>query len=118
MAFLLMARIVALIHFGFVVFLFFGSWMLGARWWIPWTHGPCVLYGVFITASGWTCPLTWAERSLIAAAGEQPYPGEFLHYYFRSHFGLIGTEVPVAAGMVVALIAANYRSYRTLLTAR
>jgi len=110
-AFILSAKVVALAHFSFLAFVFLGALLFTAHPWLVWIHGPCLLYAIIITIIGWSCPLTHLEQWLLAHAGAPVYSGEFLPHYVWSRFGLTGSELPVAAGLVVALIGANVLQY-------
>jgi len=115
MAYLAGAKLVALVHFGFVVFLFLGGLLLYSHRWLARLHGPCLVYAVLITVVGWSCPLTHLERWLLGRAGVLVYSGEFLPHYVWSRFGLTGSEFSVAAGLIAALLSANFVQYRSLL---
>ncbi len=70
---------------------------------------------MLITVVGWSCPLTLLEQWLLETGGRPTYVGEFLPHYVWSNFGLTGAEPAVAAGLILALIAANLRPYRAIL---
>jgi hypothetical protein len=113
-AYLASAKLVVGAHFSFVAFIFFGAFLFGSHRWLVWFHGPCLAYAILITIVGWSCPLTHLEQWLLARAGVPVYSGEFLPHYVWSRFGLTGIEVPVATGLIVALLAANVVPYRSL----
>ena len=115
MAYLASAKLVAGAHFGFLAFVFFGALLFESHRWVVWVHGPCLVYAILITIFGWSCPLTQLEQWLLGRAGVSVYSGEFLPHYIWSRFGLTGRELPVAAGIIVALLAANVLQYRSLL---
>ena len=115
MAYLAGARLVAGAHFSFVAFLFFGALLFGSHRWVVFVHAPCLVYAILITIVGWPCPLTVLEQWLLGRAGAPVYPGEFLPYYVWSRFGLTGSELPVAAGLIFALLIVNLLPYRALL---
>jgi len=109
------ARLVVGAHFGFVAFLFFGTLLFERHRWAVFVHAPCLAYAILITVVGWPCPLTHLEQWLLGRAGAPVYSGEFLPHYVWSRFGLTGSELPVAAGLIVALLAANLLPYRSWL---
>lgn len=77
-SFALLAGLVVLIHFAFVVFAASGA-LLALRWrWIPWVHLPAVAWAAFIEFSGGICPLTPLENDLRARAGLEFYSGDFV----------------------------------------
>lgn len=117
MAYLVCAKFVVALHFGFVVFIFLGGLLLGSQRWVAWVHVPAVIYAIFITVIDWPCPLTHLEKWFLGRAGVPIYSGEFLPHYVWSRVGLAGTEVYVAGGLIVALLAANWLPYRAFVRA-
>ena len=113
-AYLASSKLVVLAHFGFLAFVFFGALFFASRRWVVWLHAPSLAYAIVITIVGWTCPLTHVEQWLLRRAGEPAYSGEFLEHYLWSRFSLTGTEAPVAAGLIVALLGANVLQYWAL----
>jgi len=110
-AYLLLAKLVVALHFGFVVFIFAGAYVALSQRWVIWLHVPAFAYAILITVVGWSCPLTVLEQRLLERAGAPVYTGEFLPHYVWSRFGLSGAEVSVAVGLIVALLAASARPY-------
>ena len=76
-----LANIVVLIHFAFVLFVVFGG--LPVLQWprLAWLHLPCVAWGALIEFAGWICPLTPLEQKLRIAAGDDSYTGGFIDHY-------------------------------------
>ena len=114
MVYLTGAKLVVVAHFGFVPFVFLGALLLVSRPWVVWVHGACLAYAFAITVIGWPFPLTHLEQLLLSRAGVSVYSGEFLPHYVWSRFDLTGSELPVAASMVIALVAANSQQYWSL----
>jgi len=117
MVYLASAKLVVIAHWGFLAFVFLGARLFVSHRWIVWVHGPCLAYAILITIIGWSCPLTYLEQWLLGRADVSVYSGEFLSHYVWSHFGLTGSELPVAAGLIVAILAANGLPYRSLFRA-
>jgi hypothetical protein len=114
LAYLLAAKLVAAAHFGFVAFLFFGAQLFASYRGLVWVHVACLTYGVLITVVDWSCPLTLLEQWLLDRGGAPVYSGEFLPHYVWARFGLTGSELPVAGGLILALLAANAVPYWSL----
>lgn len=77
----LIADVVVVIHFGFVVFVVIGG-LLALRW--PralWLHVPSVIYSIWIITFSINCPLTSIERDLRDRAGEGRYEESFIERY-------------------------------------
>jgi hypothetical protein len=73
--------LVALTHFGFVLFVVVGG-LLVLRWRrVAWLHLPCALWGAGIEFSGSICPLTPLENWLRLQAGSGGYEGGFVEHY-------------------------------------
>jgi hypothetical protein len=81
MQFQILADLVAVVHFAFIIYVLFGG-VLALRWtWVPWVHLPAVAWGMGIEFLGWYCPLTPLENSLRTMAGDQGYSGGFIEHY-------------------------------------
>lgn len=81
MTYRLLADAVLLLHFGFIVFVITGGFLV-LRWRrLVWLHVPCALWGVLIEFTGWFCPLTPLENHLRALGGEATYAGDFIGHY-------------------------------------
>ena len=113
----LSAKVTVALHCGFVAFVFLGGYLLVSHRWLVWVHLMSLGYAFLITVVGWTCPLTTLEQFFLERSGSPVYSGEFLPHYVWSRFGLTGSEVPVAVGLIVVLVAANLRPYRAFLRA-
>lgn len=65
------ADLLVLVHFGFVIFAVAGGLMV-LRWgWVAWLHLPAVLWTAGIEFGGWVCPLTYLEYAFRDMAGER-----------------------------------------------
>jgi len=74
----LLADLLVLIHFGFVIFVV-GGGLLALRWpAVRWVHLPAALWGAGIELTGRVCPLTPLENALRERAGEAAYSGDFV----------------------------------------
>jgi len=77
----LLANLVVLLHFAFIVFAALGG-LLALRWRrVPWVHLPAVAWAGLIELTGGVCPLTPLENRLRAAAGDEAYAGDFIAHY-------------------------------------
>jgi uncharacterized protein DUF2784 len=77
----LLADIVVVVHFAFVLFVVLGG-LLVLRWrWVAYLHVPAAIWGALIELAGWVCPLTPLENSLRTAAGGAAYQGDFVEHY-------------------------------------
>ncbi len=69
------------VHFGFILFVVLGGFLV-LRWpRLAWLHVPAFAWGAAIAFGGWICPLTYVEiyfRRLGAAEG---YDTSFVEHY-------------------------------------
>ena len=72
---------VVLLHFGFILFVVFGGFLLLRRKWAAALHLPAVLWAAAIEFRHGICPLTPLEQGLRRAAGEAGYSGSFIEHY-------------------------------------
>ena len=77
----ILADIVVVFHFAFVLFVVLGGIL--SLWWrkIIWVHIPLALWGALVEFTGWICPLTPLERWLRLQGGGTAYRGEFIEHY-------------------------------------
>ncbi len=76
-----LAEVVVVLHFCFVLFVLFGG-ALARRWpKAAWVHLPAAAWGALISFAGWICPLTPLENHLRALAGAHGYGGGFIEHY-------------------------------------
>lgn len=78
---LLMADIIVLIHFGFILFAVFGG-LLVMKWrWLIWLQIPAALWGIVIELFGWICPLTILENKFRQKNAGEAYSTGFIEHY-------------------------------------
>jgi hypothetical protein len=77
----LLADLVVLVHFAFVLFVILGGFLV-ARWRrvMPF-HLAAAVWAALIEFSGWTCPLTPLENQLRAKSGSDGYDSDFVAHY-------------------------------------
>ncbi len=79
--YLVLADLVLVLHFAFILFVMLGA-VLVLRWRrIAWIHIPCALWGAWIEFQGWICPLTPVENRFRRLGGEAGYSGGFIEHY-------------------------------------
>lgn len=107
----LLADLVMLLHFAYIVFVVGGALLvLYRRWWV-WLHLPAIAWGVWLEFFSKACPLTPLENSLRVRAGQAGYAGGFIdHYLARAIYpeGLTPRSQIVIGAFVVILNAALY----------
>jgi len=75
------ADALAIVHFGFVLFVASGA-LLVLKWpRVAWAHIPAAIWGAAIEFGGWICPLTPLENRLRLLGGEAGYGGGFVENY-------------------------------------
>ena len=77
----ILADVVVVLHFMFVVYAVLGG-LLVLKWkFSVFVHVPALIWGAAVEAYGWICPLTPLENSLRASAGQSGYTGGFVEHY-------------------------------------
>lgn len=81
MTYRLLADLVVLAHFGFILFVVLGG-ALVIRWpRLVWIHLPAAGWGVLVEAAGWICPLTPFENRLRILGSSRAYEDGFIAHY-------------------------------------
>jgi hypothetical protein len=114
-AYRLLAELVVLFHFAFIVFVM-GGGLLVLRWRRGvWFHLPAAAWGAAIEFIGWTCPLTPLENWLRQGAGDSGYEGGFVEHYLLPIIYPSGwtPEIQLAAGVLI--VAVNIAIYAWIL---
>lgn len=77
----LLADLVLLLHFAFVLFALFGGLLVLRHKRVMWLHLPTLLWGVVVEWADLICPLTPLENALRLRGGELAYGGGFIEHY-------------------------------------
>ena len=81
MVYRILADLVVLVHFGFILFAVLGA-LLVVRWKrCAWVHIPVFVWAVLIEFVGWICPLTPLENWLRRQGGGVGYESGFIEHY-------------------------------------
>ena len=111
MPFCFFTDIIVVVHFGFVLFVIFGGFLV-LRWrWAVFLHVPSILWAAFIEFYGGTCPLTPLENWLRSKGGAASYELGFIENYlipvlYPSH---LTREIQIVLG--ASVIALNLFVY-------
>lgn len=81
MVYRILADMVVLVHFGFVLFAVLGGLLAFRRWKMVWIHIPVAAWAVLVEWAGWICPLTPLENMLRMKGGEAGYAGGFVEHH-------------------------------------
>ena len=124
MIYRLLADLVVIIHFGFILFVVVGG-ALVIRWpKLTWVHLPAVCWGILVEMTGWICPLTPLENHLRILGDSRVYEGSFIANYLipiiypsqltRSIQILLGLAVLLINTTVYGLVLQRYRRRRQI----
>lgn len=84
MIYRLLADLILILHFCFVLFAVFGG-LLVLRWrWLWKLHIPAIVWGFMVQYFVWICPLTSWENYFRELGGEAGYEGDFIEYYISA----------------------------------
>jgi Protein of Unknown function (DUF2784) len=112
----MLADLVVVFHFLFVLFVIFGG-LLALRWRkIAYVHLPVAVYGALIELVGWICPLTPLEKRLRESAGLQGYEGGFVEHYILPVLYPSGLTRSVQVVLGTLVIGINLVVYATICT--
>jgi hypothetical protein len=112
------ADFVVLVHFGFVLFVVLGGFLV-IRWrGLAWVHLPIAIYGAVIELIGFFCPLTPLENWLRARGGEAGYDGGFVEEYIMKALYPDGLPRGVQIGLGLFVLAINVIAYKIAMRRR
>ncbi len=106
MVYKLLAELVMLLHFGFIVFAVLGA-LLVMHWpRLVWLHLPVVLWAIAIEFYGGICPLTPLENWLRIMEDESGYAEGFVAHYLGAviYPGEITASIGIMLGVGVLMI--------------
>lgn len=108
------AGVVVVVHLGFLAYLVFGGFLALRRFAWVWPHMVATAWSIYVTLTGYTCPLTRLEKWLLEQGGTVPYEGSFIAHYLH------GTLYPAQYETVVWLCAVGLAlvTYAVVLTRR
>ncbi len=114
----LLADLVVLVHFIFIVFVLVGGLLL-LRWpRLVWLHLPAILWGVWIEVSGGMCPLTPLENYLRTLNGNGEYHGSFIAHYLLPLIYPDGLTTAIQLLMAGVVIMINLVIYTIVIRTR
>ncbi len=102
----LLADLVVLVHFTFVVFVILGGFLVAHRRRVMPFHLAAAVWAALIEFSGWICPLTPLENALREKSGSSGYPSDFVAHYILPILYPEGLtrETQIALGTLVIVI--------------
>ena len=117
MTYRILAELVLVVHFCFVLFVVLGG-LLALRWpSILWLHLPALVWGILVECFFWTCPLTPLENWFRRLGGEAGYEGGFLeHYISLILYANISREFQMMLGL--SLLGVNVLIYSLVIIRR
>lgn len=115
MAYRILAELVLVIHFCFVLFVVLGG-LLSLRWrFVLWLHLPAFVWGILVQCFYWACPLTPLENWLRRLGGEAGYTGGFVEHYISAIlYADVSPRFQFALGLL--LIGVNVLIYAWVFT--
>ncbi|MBU0518629.1 DUF2784 domain-containing protein [bacterium] len=111
----ILADLLLVIHFLFILFIIFGGLLVWKRSWIALLHIPAVLWGGYIDISGGICPLTPLEVQYRIASGQEGYAVSFLEHYLEPVVYLGGSARETVIFLGIAVVVWNLVLYLRLI---
>ena len=115
---LLLADVLVLFHFTFILFVIFGGFLVRRRRQVIWLHIPCAVWGALIEFAGWICPLTPLENDLRISAGSSGYNGGFIENYLIPVVYPSGLTRGIQIIFGLGVIIINFWAYGLIWTGR
>jgi uncharacterized membrane protein (DUF485 family) len=110
MTYRILADLVLILHFCFVLFVVFGGLLALRRRWIALLHLPAVIWGILVECFLLACPLTTLENSLRYLGGESGYTDGFINHYISAVlYANISPQFRITLGLL--LIGLNMLVY-------
>jgi Protein of Unknown function (DUF2784) len=114
---LILADVIVFIHFGFILFVIFGGFLVLKWRKLIWLHIPAAIWGALIEFSEWICPLTRFENRQRSASGGGYASGFIEHYLIPMIYPAgLTREIQIGLGLIVILL--NFLVYRKLFLGR
>lgn len=111
----LLANLVLLAHFAFIVFVMLGG-LLALKWpRVAWLHVPAAVWGALTEFFSLPCPLTPLEKRFQLLAGDTPYPGDFIGYYLLPIIYPAGLTPRIQLILGALVVVVNLAVYALLL---
>lgn len=114
----ILASVILLLHFAFVLFAIFGAFAVLYRRWVAWIHLPAVAWSSVVNLAGWVCPLTPLENRFRMAAGQAGYTEGFIEHYIASLVYPAGMTRTVALTAGITVVVWNAAVYAWVITRR
>jgi hypothetical protein len=108
---LVLADLLVVVHFLFIVFVVVGGLTVLVRPWLVWIHLPAAAWGAIVTLGGFICPLTPLEQRLRAAGGGESYETGFIEHYLAPVIYPSGLTREVQWLLGIAVVAVNAMIY-------
>ena len=114
MIYRLLADLILILHFSFVLFAIFGG-LLVLRWrWMWKLHLPALVWSFLVQYFIWICPLTDWENYFRRLGGEAGYEGGFIEYFISAilYPGIITPQIHLL--LAISLVVFNLLVYAFL----
>ena len=114
MIYRLLADLVLVVHFAFVLFVIFGGLLVIRRPKLAWLHLPAAIWGSWIEFSGRICPLTPLENHFRMLGGQAGYEGGFIEHYVTAIIYPQGLTRSVQIALGVVVVGINVLVYAVI----
>jgi hypothetical protein len=111
MSYRLLADLLVVAHFAFVIFVVLGGLLVLRHPRLAWLHLPAAAWGATIEFTGWICPLTPWEQSLRQLGGQAGYTGGFIEHYLIPVLYPPGLTTSIQAALGLLVVAGNAAIY-------
>jgi hypothetical protein len=114
----LLADLLVVAHFAFVLFVVLGGLLVLRHPRLAWLHLPAAAWGATIEFTGWICPLTPWEQKLRQLGGQAGYTGGFVEHYLLPVLYPSGLTIAIQLVLGLLVVGVNAVIYRAVLRQR
>ncbi|WP_019613054.1 DUF2784 domain-containing protein [Psychromonas ossibalaenae] len=111
MLYLILADLLVLVHFLYILFVLLGGLLLILRGYLVFIHLPALIWASLLSFKGWICPLTPLENNLRQAAGTQGYQEGFISHYLIPIIYPHGLTLNMQSALGILVIVINISIY-------
>ena len=115
MIYRILAELLVVVHFAFIVFVIFGGFAALKWQWMALVHIPVAAWGAIVELKSWVCPLTPWENKLRILAGQEGYDEGFIEHYLMPIIYPPGLTRDIQTTMGLLVVAINLVIYGVVL---
>ena len=120
MLYSVLADLVLVTHFLYILFAIFGALLVIKYRWLAWLQIPAFIWAATVNTSHTICPLTHLENYLRIRAGQGAYQGDFIQHYLMpiiypgpmTQEFIIGSAITILIGNAAIYAGIYYKAHK------